>query len=138
KGLPAEVAVAYKAAVEQFLPNHPFLRNGEFAGPAFRAYALAAMPTHTELWVNAEILLEDGKWSPTPLFAGFYRHISGGVARGRHVGFLYEAAVARFGLEAGVVMTVVSPVGGSAGDNQTQEEVLRVEPENRDQRDVDS
>lgn len=108
--VPAEAAAVYAEALTTFLPSHPFLRGREFAGPAFRDYTLAHVLTHPELWVLAEYLLEEAKQIPTPLFAGFYRRACEGAGEARFTGFVYESAVARFGLAAGTITTIVAPL----------------------------
>jgi hypothetical protein len=120
---PPEAQDAYTTALLAFVPNHPFLRDADFAGPAFREYTLAVALSRGDDW--AELLLDDAPTMLSPLFAGFYSGACGGIGKGTHATYLYESAIARYGLEAGVLSTVVAP-----GENQDMHELV-ITPEDR-------
>jgi len=134
ESIPARLGEAYAEGLRAFLPNHPFLRGRDFAGPAFRDYVYATLLNDPEIGFFVEAWLEENVFVPTPLFADFYYLACGGLGLGSHAGFLYESAVARFDLQHSLLSTLVSPENGNgihsfviaAGDNTDVSDVLRI------------
>ena len=107
--LPTWLRDAYQEGLQAFLPNHPFLRGKDFAGPAFRDYVYAALLADREIGPLVEAWLEGIPFVPTPLFAEFYHVACGGTGAGTHAGYLYESIVGRFGLEHAALTAMVNP-----------------------------
>ncbi|MBS1977782.1 MAG: hypothetical protein JST46_10455 [Bacteroidetes bacterium] len=97
----------YVSSVSQFLPNHPFLRAGEFNSPAFRDYCIGKMLMFPYYEDSCKKYLDNGRFVLTPLFAFFYNRFHNGQCRGPHVGHLYESVAARLGLEDSRLFTFI-------------------------------
>jgi hypothetical protein len=83
--------------VASFLPQHPFVRDGEFAGPAFCDFVLAESlrtgSAETKTAVRRH--LARPQFSPTPLLLQFYQADETELVDGEDIGFLYESFSSR-------------------------------------------
>jgi hypothetical protein len=107
--LPQWLVRPYSEALRSLLPQHPFLHESQFSGPAFRDYVLARLLTEEQLADAVKAELDSPTYVPTPLFVQFYSDLSKGIAPGDHAGYLYESAVSRHGLDSQVRTIIVSP-----------------------------
>lgn len=112
ENIPTWLQAEYAEAVSSFLPNHPFLRERDFTGPAFRDYTLAFLLRDDNMTDLAEQILNTASFVLTPMFAHFYSNASNEPGSGRHVGYLYEAATARNLLSETSQTTLVSAEKG--------------------------
>lgn len=107
-GVPAQIVGEVVNRYRSFVPQHPFLREGAFAGPAFRDYVLAGSLASADDGIFAELLLDSADFVPTPLLASFFARLLKGPGRAEYAGYLYDSAVARFGLDRATVSTFIS------------------------------
>lgn len=109
KSLPPWLVTPYEAALATMLPQHPFLRERCFTGPAFRDYTLAFLLS--EIGANDEVraFLDEPSCPVSPMLAQFYMHCARGSAPGDLAGYLYESAVARHGIRACPRMILIAP-----------------------------
>lgn len=92
--LPLEVIHLYEEVISLFLPQHPFLNDRKFAGPAFRDYVHAKLLDHDVMSIFAEESLADRNYGLTPLFYKFYID-NANLIKGEHIGYLYESITAQ-------------------------------------------
>lgn len=93
-----ELAAEYSECVESFLWNHPFLRTGNFAGPAFRDYTLARLMLMSESDMFVDSYLSDPRYAgckPAQLFFEFYAFYANKVADASHFSLLYSSFKAK-------------------------------------------
>lgn len=98
----------YLESLELFLPNHPFLKHGNYGSPAFRDYTLGKLilnERNTDLCLS---LLRSGRFVLTQLFALFYRKFSDNKCYGPHVGYLYESVSSRLISNENVILTYLT------------------------------
>ncbi len=121
-GLGSSDESAYRDARRDFLPNHPFLHNGRFSGPAFRDYVLAYMLLgDTESETQARKIIESDAFRLTKLFLDFYLGFAREVVEGsalfpsslEHLGYLWEADSAALRKGDCAVQEVLSVAGGT-------------------------
>lgn len=110
--VPAEIASKIAQSYLAFVPQHPFLRDQAFAGPAFRDYTLASCLAGENDAIFAELQLDSGSFVPTPLLASFFVRLLTRPGNAAYAGYLYDAAVSRFGLDRAAVSTFVSAERG--------------------------
>lgn len=95
--LPAPLDKAYRDAVEVFLSEHPFLREGHYpANAVFESYLMAwvLLEGQRPLAAAVEGRLANPATRPSRLFADFYLHLKGRTSNPiplAHVGWLYDA-----------------------------------------------
>lgn len=94
--IPSWLVDDYKNAIDNFLRQHPFVRERKFTGPAFRDYTfarlLAEKVDYTDVkdaWHNSS---DDSVNILSPLFAQIYANLSKGITYGDIVGYIYESA----------------------------------------------
>lgn len=80
-------------AVIQFLPNHPFIRKGEFANSSFRDYCLAILAENKE-YQEKVLSFMQGSAQLSTLFAYYYKSLYNGNFSPPFAGFLYESIIA--------------------------------------------
>lgn len=107
--VPGWLLAEYRAGVASLLENHPFLRERQFAGPAFRDYTVGYLVRASGLARDVERYLDRGEFALTPLFCFFYAEAADGAGSGRHAGYLYEAATAQHAVDSFTQTTLVSP-----------------------------
>lgn len=137
QGMDAWLAQEYEDAVKSFLPQHPFLRDRGFAGPAFRDYVLAYNLRQPEYAFMAESVLDQGQFVPTSLLFDFYRLAGpeGALGPGRHAGYLYESATAWAAGRLETQTLLIAPSNGEGhhleirrqGDDRQPESVVSVQ-----------
>lgn len=100
----------YIDAITNFLPNHPFLKAGEFSSPAFRDYSISMLLTKkNEYDGQCKALLDKGSFVLTSLFAYFYVKFSDNKCYGPHVGLIHEAVSAKKAIESTTLLTFIKP-----------------------------
>lgn len=92
--LPAWLQKEFLEAVAGFVQNHPFVRDRQYTGPAFRDFALGYMLRDRAAQSLAEAELSAAEFVPTVLLAEFHLRASGEPVKARHFGYIYESAVA--------------------------------------------
>lgn len=91
----------YEEAVQNLLPQHPFLDGGSYnpSSAVFAAciHAAALHSKRPELIDSAESYANDSQHTPNPFLYDFYREVSGHVSdiRAEHIGLLFESILAR-------------------------------------------
>jgi hypothetical protein len=106
----------YEPASASFLPQHPFLRERVFAGPAFRDFVIAHLLVSDDMAEQVKAALDAQQYSrfdtsryiSTPLLVQFYVHCGNGSAPGDHAGYLYESALSGHGINARPRMIIVA------------------------------
>ncbi len=120
-GLSPSDESAYREARRDFLPNHPFLHNGKFSGPAFRDYMLAYMLLgDADSESQARAVIESDAFRLTKLFLDFYLGFAREVVEGsalfssslEHLGYLWEADSAALRKGDCAVQEVLTVSGG--------------------------
>lgn len=91
--IPAPFVNIYEEILESFLPQHPFLNNREFAGPAFRDYLFANLLNDELLSLFIEDKMKRKEYGLTSVFYKFYFDVASNVS-GKHVGYIYESITA--------------------------------------------
>lgn len=91
--IPYSITELYEESIKAFLPQHPFLRDREFAGPAFRDYVYSKLLNNATTRKTVEAIAF-GEYVPTPLLAQFYLSDSQGLGYAVHAGILYESVIA--------------------------------------------
>lgn len=103
--LPTYIIDDYQSVLDSFLPQHPFVRKYissdksmnyrcEFAGPAFRDYALAYVALVEKYSDYAQLYFEvdrDESYFPSQLFFEFYKSMNNDSCYSRHLSLLYES-----------------------------------------------
>lgn len=97
----------YKDSVQNFLPNHPFLKSRNYSSPAFRDYSLAKLLFTNEFTNISKSYISSGDFALTQLFTYFYSISHDSICLGEHVGFLYESASAKKKLADGILFTYI-------------------------------
>lgn len=100
----------YSAAIANFLPNHPFLRKGEF-GPSFRDYSLGYLINNSEFGDVCRRYMANKSIVLTSLFAHYYHKNNAGLCLGTDVGLIYESSIAKRGLDDSAIFTYIKPDG---------------------------
>lgn len=98
---------SYIEAVKQFLQNHPFIRNGEFANSSFQDYTLA-MLAEDEYYKDEVIQFLKGAKNISVLFAFYYKSIYSSKFSGDYPGFLYESLLSGLQLEGSISLRLES------------------------------
>lgn len=113
----------YLDALNNFLPNHPFLRKRKFSSPSFRDYSLGYMLGNNDNEKYCLELLSKGKFVLTPLFAFFYKRFNDGVCQGPHVGIIYDSVCSKLGFDQNSIQTFIK----DGSDNKYKLEILSVD-----------
>lgn len=104
-GLPTYIIDDYQAVLENFLEQHPFLRNSissdesfgctwGFAGPAFRDYTLSFVALVENYSEYAQLYFEEAReesYFPSQLFFDFYIKLNNDILYSKHISLLYES-----------------------------------------------
>jgi len=95
--VPAWLAEAYQDTLKSFLPQHPFLREPDFSGPAFRDYTFASLlkASRDNLRGLTRERMQAPDYVATPLLIYFYRADETELVYGDDVGFFYESFSSR-------------------------------------------
>jgi len=116
--IPGWLIEHYNDAVKTLLPQHPFIRNSVFTGPAFRDYVFAHLlksssPTKRK---QTRSLLQVSTYVATPLFVQFYIADGTDLIWGEDAGFFYESVASRDTISnLSSAITVIPPsVSGNA------------------------
>ena len=90
----------FKSIVDSFIPQHPFMSNGQFAGPAFRDYCLAKLIADDNYsWLATEYL-ELNALSPSPMMAITYQN-STNKANASSCRFIYDSCLSMVSSKSG-------------------------------------
>lgn len=114
--LPNWLEGAYREAIFNFLPNHPFLRGQKFSSPAFRDFTLGVLIDDDLLGQVCSDRISNGRFVVTSLFAYFYQTANNNLCKGTHVGFLYESALSRRSAEDTMLLTFIKEKEGDLYD----------------------
>ncbi len=111
----------YAEALGRFLPNHPFIANDMFAGPAFQDFTFAILLASGYLHAEVkaawhQITSEAKKYVSSPLFALLFEKITNGQASGDLAGYLCESAISQHHAETPPRILIV-PREDHEGDN---------------------
>lgn len=106
--LPPQLIDDYQAALDSFLPQHPFVRNSaeetssgrniNFTGPAFRDYALAQIVLNADFEPLADMYFEMSQsqsYFPSQIFFDCYTKISGDIVQPNHISYVYDSFKAK-------------------------------------------
>lgn len=89
----------YLEAINQFLPNHPFIRNNKFANTSFQDYTLAVL-AEDELFKSEVLHYLKGNGITSILFTFYYKSLYQSVFSPEYAGFLYEAVLSGLQLDS--------------------------------------
>jgi hypothetical protein len=97
RSVPSWLAEHYRETLKSFLPQHPFLRETDFSGPAFRDYTLASLlkSPADSLRTSSRELMQKPTYVATPLLIQFYRADGHELVWGEDAGFFYESFSSR-------------------------------------------
>lgn len=106
--LPPQLIDDYQAALDTFLPQHPFVRNNteaassgrdfDFTGPAFRDYSLAKIILNTEFAPLADMYFEESQsqsYFPSQIFFDCYTKIATNTIEPNHISYVYDSFKAK-------------------------------------------
>lgn len=104
EGMPPQLVDDYQAMLDQFLQQHPFVRNAvdretgnssvDFTGPAFRDYALARLILKDEHGALAHMYFEESQsksFFPSQIFFDCYTALAGECVRAEHLAYVYDS-----------------------------------------------
>ena len=97
---------AYMEAVIQFLPNHPFIRKGDFASVSFKDYTLAYLLSINDFKDDAFGMIKKNDYTFSPLFAGYYSKMSNKKCLGIHAGLIYDSVSSKLQYGNSQLLTV--------------------------------
>ncbi|OJU75379.1 MAG: hypothetical protein BGO09_03780 [Bacteroidetes bacterium 47-18] len=107
ENLPIWLQDEYVQAINNFLPDHPFLKGKLYSSPAFRDYSLSILISDPATEDISKKLLDQGNFAITPLFIFFYQIRNENHVKGSHIGYLYDSAISRIGAEESMIMTFI-------------------------------
>jgi hypothetical protein len=102
----------YSSSITNFLPNHPFMRKGEF-GPSFRDYSLGVLINDTHFGDVCRRYMSNKNIVLTSLFSHYYHKNNEGLCLGTDAGLIYESSVAKRGLDDSAILTYIKPEEGN-------------------------
>jgi hypothetical protein len=108
--IPEWLKKQYSISIANFLPNHPFLRKGEF-GPSFRDYSLGMLINDSDFGETCRRYMANKSIVLTSLFAHYYHKSNGGICLGTDAGLIYESSIAKRGLDDSAILTYIKPDG---------------------------
>lgn len=112
KNIPAWLKDQYMTSISTFLPNHPFLRKGEF-GPSFRDYSLGMLINDNEFGQICRQYMTSMNVVLTSLFAHYYHKTNDGLCLGNDAGLIYESSIAKRGIEDSAILTFIKQESNS-------------------------
>lgn len=99
-------------AIQNFLPNHPFLKNDTFSSPAFRDYTFAYLLSSSTIEDQCLRLIDKGSFVTTPLLSYFYQEFGNHHCVGTHAGVIYDSAISKQSLDNDSMLTFVKADDG--------------------------
>jgi hypothetical protein len=125
-GLPAELRSKFEDHLKTWLPEHPFLRDGNRpANTVFESYLLARSLSNPSMGFqrDAEAFMADASYKPSQLVADFYLVLAeknnADEVSARHIGLLYEALMSA---ETDTLKVTLSLEGSDPDDLNVEEE----------------
>lgn len=89
--IPVEAVPEFLEMLKTFLPQHPFLEVRDYAGPAFRDYAVAYSLVNHDLRFGMELWLDSKQSLSSPILASLYHLLGEGKADPKDIELLYES-----------------------------------------------
>ena len=125
-GLPPELRSKFEEHLRTWLPEHPFLRDGNRpANTVFESYLLARSLSNPSMGFqsDAEAFMADASYKPSRLVADFYLVFSeeknANEVLAQHIGLLYEALMSA---ETDTLKVTLSLEGSDPDDPSVEEE----------------